>query len=303
MRFFPVLFLIPLLASAERLYVANSGENSISVVDTAANRVLATIPVAGEPKGLAVWRDVDSTKNGRVYVSIVGKNDGKNVLEVVDPVTFKVVNTAPVSGKPGAIALSPDGRKVFVALEGQAAIDVIDTASMLRVRTIDLTGGSPKNLYITPDMTRMIAVGGRKLSVINVRNERVEFAIDLDGPAEALAIESDRHSFIQRLFVAVSGFRGFEVFDYASRKVTGKVPVSGMIADLIVSRNVLWVVTDSVEQFSLPDLKKINSVPGGPGEIVCSSRCYVANPGGNIAVMGTKEQIPVGKAPGRMVIQ
>jgi YVTN family beta-propeller protein len=46
---------------AQNAYITNEGSNSVSVIDTATNTVIATIPVGGEPHGVAVSSD------GRVY--------------------------------------------------------------------------------------------------------------------------------------------------------------------------------------------------------------------------------------------
>jgi YVTN family beta-propeller protein len=303
-------------ASGEsRLFVADMEGNAVTEIDPGANRVVATIPVSGEPEGLALWTDVDSTKASRLYVSTTGKN----LLGAIDLRTRKIVGTVAVGPKPGCVALSPDGRRVFVCSESQPGIDVVDTAGMQKLRMISLAGewgGSPHNLYITPDLTRMIAAGDRKLTVINVRSEKLEYRIDVDGVVQAMAIQSDKNLVIHRLFVSVAGQKGLEVFDYASRKMTGKVALPGAATGLRVSpdRKTLWVSTastDSVTAFSLADLKAVAtiSVDRGPGEIVCSAelnRCFVACAGGSVTVLdsaGLKEvrRIPAGKSPGRLV--
>jgi YVTN family beta-propeller protein len=300
--------LLPGTASGDaRLYVADSSGNTITVVDTAANRVVATIPVSGSPQGLAVSMDVDSTRPRRLYVT----SGAKNQLDVIDLKAQKVIQSAAVGPKPGCVALSPDGRRVFVCLEGQTGIDVVDTASMQKVRTILLTA-SVRNLYITPDSTRMIAAGDRRLTVINIRSEKVEFEIPMDGVVEALAIESDKHLVIQRLFLQVAGFKGFEVMDYASRKVTGKTALPGLTSGLAVSpdKKTLWVCGgDSATAFTLADLKKAGAVAveHSSGSIVCSATsCYVGTAGALSVIdpQGMKElrRIPAGAQPGRMVL-
>jgi DNA-binding beta-propeller fold protein YncE len=132
-----------------------------------------------------------------------------------------------------------------------------------------------------------------------------------------MAIQSDRNLVIRRLFVSVAGTKGFEVFDYAARKMTGKVPLPGAVSGLTVSpdRRTLWVSVasnDSVTAFSLADLKPAATIPvdRGPAGIVCSGelkRCFVACAGGNVSVidanaMKEMRRIPAGKSPGRLVL-
>jgi DNA-binding beta-propeller fold protein YncE len=295
--------------AAERLFVAENGGTNVTEIDPEANRVVATIPVSAGPAGLAVWVDVNSTKRDRLYVS----STSKNLLEAVDLRAGKVVSSAPAGPKPGSLALSPDGRRVFICLGGQSGIDVLDTANLQKLRTIEIAEPSSA-LYVTPDLTRLIAAGGHRLTVINIRTEKPEFSIPLDGVAERLAIASDKNLVIHQLFVSVAGFRGFEVFDYTSRKMTGKIATPAAVNGMIVSpdRRTLWVSSDSVMAFSLPDTKKVAAIPtdGVPGDIACSGelkRCFVASSGGAISVidavaMKELQRIPVGKSPGRMIL-
>ena len=289
--------------------MADGAGNSITAFDPVSNRVVGTIPVSASPQGLAVSNDVDLTRPRRLYVS----SGGKNLLDVIDLKAQKVVRSVSVGPRPGCLALSPDGRRVFVCLEGQPGIDVVDTANMQKVRTIDLTGVT-RNLYITPDSTRMIAAGEKKLTVINIRSEKAEFEIPVDGVVDGLAIESDKHLVIQRLFLQVAGMKGFEVLDYASRKVTGKTALPAASSGLAVSPDLktLWVssaASDAVTVFSLPELKKVGVVPveHGPASIACSAAaCYVGSAGAVSVIdrQGMKElrRIPAGALPGRMVL-
>jgi YVTN family beta-propeller protein len=321
MRFLPLIGLLTVLTAGTAigqalLYVADSAASAVIAIDPQGNKVAGAIPVSAGSRAIGISTAVHSTDVRRLYVS----SAGKNLLDVVDLRTRKVVGSVAVGPKPGCLALSPDGRRVFVCLAGQPGIDVVDTATMQRIRTIDLAGdlgGSPNNLYVTPDSTRMIAAGDRKLAVINIRSEKVEFAISVDGVAGALAIESDKNLVIQRLFVQIAGSKGCVVVDYASRKVTGRVVTTAVTSALTVSpdQKTLWVAgaDDSVSAFSLPDLKKTGTVPvdRGPAWIVCragSNRCFVSNSGaGTVSVIDTVafkevQRIPAGKIPGRMVL-
>jgi len=59
-----------LTPNGSRLYVANGRSNTVSVIDTVAERVIATIPVGLEPRGLAVTNDGDDDDTDEtLYVS------------------------------------------------------------------------------------------------------------------------------------------------------------------------------------------------------------------------------------------
>src|SRR5262245_44168946 len=90
-------------ASAEpaKAYVGNFKDNTVSVIDTDAGKVVATVPVAAGPHGMAI------TQDGRtVYIS----GDGSSSLDVIDTATDKVVKTINVGKTPNGIALTPDNK-------------------------------------------------------------------------------------------------------------------------------------------------------------------------------------------------
>ena len=72
-------------------YVTNIDSNNVSVIDTATNTVVATVPVGNNPCGVAVTPD-----GKHVYVT----NDGSNTVSVIDTATNTVVATVPVGTWP-----------------------------------------------------------------------------------------------------------------------------------------------------------------------------------------------------------
>ena len=74
----------PIFAAGPKAYVGNFKDNTVSVIDTGAGKVVATVSVAAGPHGMAI------TQDGRtVYVS----GDGSSSLDVIDTATDKVVKT------------------------------------------------------------------------------------------------------------------------------------------------------------------------------------------------------------------
>src|ERR1700722_8686988 len=61
---------------------------------------------------------------GRVYAS----NEGANTISVIDLAKDTVVATIPVGNRPRGMALSPDGKTVYVTLGRDNAVGVIDVA-------------------------------------------------------------------------------------------------------------------------------------------------------------------------------
>jgi YVTN family beta-propeller protein len=81
----------PAPALALNAYITNEGSNNVSVINTATNTVIATIPVGFAPFGVTVTPD--STK---VYVT----NQFSNNVSVIATATNTVIATIPVGPQP-----------------------------------------------------------------------------------------------------------------------------------------------------------------------------------------------------------
>jgi len=111
----------PPAEAAPFAYVANGGDNTVSVIDTATNTVVGIpIPVGREPFG------VDVTRDGKhAYVA----NRGSNNVSVIDTATNMVVATVVVGNVPINVAVTPDGNHAYVANAYCSNVSVIDTAA------------------------------------------------------------------------------------------------------------------------------------------------------------------------------
>ncbi len=98
----------------DRLFVANSGSNSISVVDD--GKVVETIKTSLDPKALVGSTPdalVISHDHKRLYVANADNNDVA-VIDISEKNDSKTLGFIPTGWYPTAVALSPDDRKLFV---------------------------------------------------------------------------------------------------------------------------------------------------------------------------------------------
>src|SRR5262249_31927970 len=111
-RFAVALLLFALWASsacdAATAYVSNEGSGTVSVIDTATDKITGTLRNAKKPRGIAVARD-----GSRLYLS----DQTANALVVVDPAKSATIATLPLGSSPEAIYLSPDGKWLSAAIE------------------------------------------------------------------------------------------------------------------------------------------------------------------------------------------
>jgi YVTN family beta-propeller protein len=86
------------------IYVTNTNDNTVSVIDGQTNDVTATLPTGNGPMGVAFNRRIPAA-----YVV----NNTDNTVSVINDRTDKLVTTIPVGDNPSAVAVSPTGT-IFV---------------------------------------------------------------------------------------------------------------------------------------------------------------------------------------------
>ena len=112
-----------------RLYVTNTGDNTVSVFD-ASNVNFANMPpipsltapvaVGTAPSGVVALQD-----GSRFYVS----NSGSNNVSVISATSFATVSFVPVGTNPTFIAADPTSSKVYVTNQGSFSTSVIQTSN------------------------------------------------------------------------------------------------------------------------------------------------------------------------------
>ncbi|MCO1656763.1 protein kinase domain-containing protein [Pseudonocardia humida] len=119
-------------------------DDSLLVVDTGRDDVLATIPVGEAPRGLVISPD-----GARAYVA----NTADGTLTVVDAANGAVITTVVVGDEPDEVAISADGRHVLVVNAYSETLSVVDTGTNAVVAEIP-TGGAPRGVAVSPDGRR-----------------------------------------------------------------------------------------------------------------------------------------------------
>lgn len=311
----------PLWAGTQLIYVTNSDDSKISVVDPTTDTVVREIAVSPNPHGI-----VPSPDGKRFYIS----SESKDLLDVVDRQTGKVIKSIPIGLRPNNVAITEDGKRVYVCIRGKAQVDVIDTGTLEKVKSVEV-GKGPHNVYRSPDGKLMLATSmeGEKITAIDAKTEEPVFSIEPGGVPRPMIIDANPDKTIRRLFVQLSNLHGFEVIDWASRKVTQKIelpqapPEAKPLIPATFSHGMgispdhqtLWVddmLNNTVNVYSMKDLKPMAVIPvgRGPDWMVFTpdgKRCYVSNAGANsvssIDAKSFKElkRIPVGKVPKRII--
>ena len=282
------LSLAPHLASAgeARVYVTDSGGDSIEVIDPATNKVAQVITGIGTPHGINFSPD-----GSRIYVS----SESRNALEIVDRETGKITDEVALSGHPNNIAITKDGGRVVVAINaGRGALDVVDTVTKRLTKSIPVNGPL-HNVYVTPDGKYAVAgsIPGQIMTVIDLQTEEPAWEVRFEAGVRPMAIEANPDGSTERIFVELSNFHGFAVVDFASRKEVSRVTLpddpaaAGSEGEITPCHGIavapdgktLWVnsiLANAVFAYSLPDLRPLGYVllptRERPGEPALSAR-------------------------------
>ena len=154
--------------------------------------------------------------------SYVG-NFKDNTVSVIDAGSGAVLGTLPVSAGPHGMAITRDGRRVYVSGDGSSSVDVIDTATDKVVKTIQV-GKIPNGIALTPD-DRMLLVtvyGENRLAFVDTATDAVIATTDVPKP-HTVAISSDgRLAYVTE---QEPGHFGLALIDVATRRVTRTVPL------------------------------------------------------------------------------
>jgi len=122
-------------------YTANVGPGTVSVIDIAARKTLAVIPVAGHVQRISVSPD------GRwVFTS----DTEKPRLAAIDSKTNKVDRWIELEGPGYGSASTPDGKWLLVAMPSANGVAVVDLATLSVVKTVEVPA-SPQEVLLASD--------------------------------------------------------------------------------------------------------------------------------------------------------
>ena len=316
------LLAAPSAAQTVRIVQTNAAGDNVHLIDPSTNEVGEVI------KGIPIPHGVTSRPDGSVlYFS----NEVDRTLDVVPTTSYRVAQQIPLTGRPNNISITPDGRKLYVAITGaDAFVDVVDLEAGRVVKSIRTLGGV-HNVYVTPDGRHLVAgmIGARTLTVIDTETDEPVWSVHFDGGVRPMTFETNPDGTTKRIFVQISGYHGCYVVNFEQRRLVRKIalpelPLSRVDNDalqgspahgLAVSPDgsQLWSTSkpnNHIYAWSLPDLEYLGGVEVGhhPDWLTMTPDgryIYSANAGSNdVSAVDTQTlkevaRIGVGQVPKR----
>ena len=173
----------------EYAWVANSGGNSVSVLDLVKMQNAGTIPVGANPIALAV-----NPVRDEVYVV----NSGSNSVSVIDAVRNRVVATIPVHHAPQSIDVDDKGERAYVANADSNNVSVIDLANRREIAAVGV-GESPDFARISPDGATLVVANRRSgsASIVDAKRLTVRAAFSgCPGAADTVILPDSSKAFV-----------------------------------------------------------------------------------------------------------
>ena len=305
-----------------RIIQTNAAGDNIHLIDPATNKVVEVINDIEVPHG------VTSAPDGtRLYFT----NEALHTLDAVDSTTLAVIARVHLSGRPNNVAISNDGKRVYVGIaQAPGAVDVIDTGTLTNAKTIPVKGAI-HNVYVTPDGKHVVSgsIPGRMLTVIDQATETIAWELPTSAGVRPMTFDTKPDGSTKNIYIQLSDYHGFAVIDFDARKEVRRVdmpeikgeekhttglqgaPAHGL--GVTPDGKVLFStskVYSTMYAYSLPNLEPLGHVNVGqhPEWVTFSPdgrHVYVASAGDNATtVVDTKSlkvvaKIPVGQVPKR----
>ncbi len=162
----------------------------------------------------------------RFYTANIG-SDSVTMFEFQNiPPAASQITQIPVGKQPEAIDLSPDGKEVWIGLNQEGAIEIVDTAAKKSSGKIQL-GGRPYRVKFTPDGRQVYAtvLNTKEIVVIDAATKKEQKRLKLESTPLGIVFSKDgKFAFVtavQSDFVLKIDLEKMEV---TAKAETGQVP-------------------------------------------------------------------------------
>jgi DNA-binding beta-propeller fold protein YncE len=208
-------------AKRGRLFVANTVNGTLDVIDLKSGKLFKQVPGQGKIRGVAYAPDID-----RVFVG----NGAGGVCNVLDGEDYRVLKGFPLGDDVDTVRYNPKTRRAYVvhADEELAVIDVKDYALRSPIPLPKSLGAfqleaSRPRMYINAKAAgQVVVIDTDKDTVID------RFPVAPAGVNAALAIDEPN----RRLFVGCRRNPSLVVLDSNTGKIVASVPIPGDVDDV-----------------------------------------------------------------------
>lgn len=299
--------LAPVFAAGPKAYVGNFKDSTVSVIDTATEKVVAIVPVAAGPDGIVI-----STDGASAFVS----GSGASTVSEIETATDQVGHAIEVGQGPQGLAVTPDGKWLLVAVNGDDRLALVDIATHALAGSVPVV--KPHTIAVRPDGRHAYvssqAPGRFELVVVDLATRAVVDRLPLDKQPRDLEFGADGKT----LYLTLAGVPAVQVLDADSKQwlsaiATGASPhiaqhFAGQASGVVVVQGPGQVMLfDPVTRAPGRSIS-VGSQPHWLDQSADGKKLWVSNEGSNdVSVVdlagGPMHLVPVGNAPRKIVVQ
>lgn len=314
----------PVGSGAPLAYVSNEDSQTLSVIDTGTDSVIATIPVGTRPRGVRVTDD-----GSTVYVALSGSpkcpptmpdeecekmeaDKSKDGIAEVDIRTGKVTRVLPGGSDPETFDIGVDESRIFVSNEDVHTASLVSLESGEVIATVPV-GKEPEGVRLHPDGKTVWVTGetDHDVTVLDTETGKTIRKISVGKRPRDLAFSPDG----SKAYVTAEVDGTISVVDVASGKVTDtiRLPEGSLPMGIVFSPDgsKLYVANGRGKTVSLIDPQtntvvrsvEVGTRPWGIAITPDGRKLYTANgPSDDVTVVDAAslevlKRIPVGETP------
>ena len=296
------LLLLARPAAADLIYVLNSGDSSILVMDAVSRQELRRIPALREVHHLVMSPD------GK---DLLIADSGGNEILFLDPVTGEVRRRERISN-PSHLDFSPDGRHLVICSLRRNQVDIYDAGNLALLARLRMPD-KPSHMAFRPD-SKVVYVtlqGSGTVGAVSLETRQVLWEAPVGREPAGIVWHRGK------LIVGVMGADYFAVMNPETREIERQIPLGRGAHTIFIQPDgkALWATSRVQSRLaeidpSTLDIRRVIELPGGPD-------CVAFDPDGRLWVTlrwagrvarvdpqtGEFETIRVGRSPHGIFVQ
>ncbi|WP_314002997.1 cytochrome D1 domain-containing protein [uncultured Paenibacillus sp.] len=274
-----------------RILTADEYGNTMTVIDTQTNRVIATTPIPYVPHNIQASPDEKT-----LWLAIIQPETQtmqgqkmKGEAWVLDADTYKRIARIPVGAHPAHVIVTPDNKEAYITNGEDNSVSVIDTKNYKVIAEVKV-GAGPHGLRPSPD-GKYVAVAdsqGTTVSIIDTAAKKLIKQVEVGKSPVQVGFSPDG----KYLFSSVNGDNAAAVIDTQNWNLVKKIPTGVGPLQVYATPNnkYLYVANQNTKErpsrsvtvidiATLQPIKTIETGTGAHGIVVTadSKLAYVTN--------------------------
>ena len=295
-----------LVFSGEHAVFASEGAlGRISLMDWNAGRQRSIDLNQGGVTGSYAGDLAFDAASGLLYAA----DEANSRVAVIEARSRQVIAWAKLAGSPAALALSPDGRKLYAAIAGEkgslAVVDVADPSAPKVEAAVATGSADPDGVIAAGGMVFVANGGGDSITVVDGATNGVEAEIPIRIPGfeELRGVRPMGMAYDERrglLLVAEAGINAVGAIDVRGRRVLGHIPVGWFPARVAMDGDTVLVANAKGQGANAPFgggewlQGSISAFPIPKAEELAARTAFVMEANGFTPRAGAQQGLPAG---------